>query len=188
MVYMDDDNVMIDGVILPDLYKSTEVTTPAKVDEQEVEGSSVKPKQAVGYEDATINIELELYDSPNATKEEKLIVIQNLFRINGQELPEVHQIINAHTAIRNVDQVIFKNLVSKEANNKDVLKVTLEFLEYIPETIKAKKKGSKSAAAASTSSSGANLNENYSAYLQNSRGSAPKIADKTVASPATDEE
>ena len=47
MVNMDDDNVMIDGVILPGLYKSMEVTTPAKVDEQEVEGSSVKPNQAL---------------------------------------------------------------------------------------------------------------------------------------------
>lgn len=107
MVYMDDDHVMIDGVILPGLYKSIEVTTSAKVDEQEVEGSSVKPKQATGYEDATINIELELYDSPNASKEEKLLTIQNLFRIKGQELPDVHQIISTHTSIRNVDQVIF---------------------------------------------------------------------------------
>lgn len=187
MVYMDDDHVMIDGVILPGLYKSIEVTTPAKVDEQEVEGSSVKPKQATGYEDATINIELELYDSPNANKEEKLLLIQNLFRIKGQELPDVHQIISAHTAIRNVDQVIFKNLVSKETNSKEVLKVTLEFMEYIPQTIKARKKGSKSAGTASAGSS-VNLNKNYSNYLQNNRGSAPKIADKTAASPAVDEE
>ncbi|MDY2651036.1 MAG: transcriptional regulator [Eisenbergiella porci] len=187
MVYMDDDHVMIDGVILPGLYKSIEVTTSAKVDEQEVEGSSVKPKQATGYEDATINIELELYDSPNASKEEKLITIQNLFRIKGQELPDVHQIISAHTSIRNVDQVIFKNLVSKEANNKEVLKVTLEFMEYIPQTIKARKKGSKSAGTASTGGS-VNLNDNYTNYLQNNRGSAPKIADKTAASPAVDEE
>lgn len=187
MVYMDDDHVMIDGVILPGLYKSIEVTTSAKVDEQEVEGSSVKPKQATGYEDATINIELELYDSPNASKEEKLLLIQNLFRIKGQELPDVHQIISAHTSIRNVDQVIFKNLVSKEANNKEVLKVTLEFMEYIPQTIKARKKGSKSAGMTSTGGS-VNLNDNYSNYLQNNRGSAPKIADKTAASPAVDEE
>ena len=187
MVYMDDDHVMIDGVILPGLYKSIEVTTSAKVDEQEVEGSSVKPKQATGYEDATINIELALYDSPNASKEEKLLTIQNLFRIKGQELPDVHQIISTHTSIRNVDQVIFKNLVSKEANNKEVLKVTLEFMEYIPQTIKARKKGSKSAGTASTGGS-VNLNDNYSSYLQNNRGSAPKIADKTAASPAVDEE
>ena len=33
MVYMDDDHVMIDGVILPGLYKSIEVTSSAKVDE-----------------------------------------------------------------------------------------------------------------------------------------------------------
>ena len=52
MVYQDDDTIMIGGVLLPGLYKKVEVKTAAKIDEQEVEGSSAKPKQATGYEDA----------------------------------------------------------------------------------------------------------------------------------------
>ena len=84
MVYQDDDTIMIGGVLLPGLYKKVEVKTAAKIDEQEVEGSSAKPKQATGYEDAQISIELELHDSEAQTKEDKLAVIQNLFRMQAE--------------------------------------------------------------------------------------------------------
>lgn len=140
MVYQDDDTIMIGGVLLPGLYKKVEVKTAAKIDEQEVEGSSAKPKQATGYEDAQISIELELHDSEAQTKEDKLAVIQNLFRMRGQELPEVYPVISTYTAIRNVDQVLIKDMSSQSSNKKDMITVTLELMEYIPQTIKAKKK------------------------------------------------
>ena len=63
MVYQDDQTVKIDDVILPGLVKSMEIKNDAQVDEQEVEGQSKKPKQATGYEDAKINIELILEDT-----------------------------------------------------------------------------------------------------------------------------
>lgn len=190
MVYQDDDTIMIGGVILPGLYKKVEVTTAAKIDEQEVEGSSAKPKQATGYEDAQISIELELHDSEDKTKEEKLTIIQNLFRIRGQELPEVFPIISSYTAIRNVDQVLIKNLNSQNSNKKDMITVTLELMEYIPQTIKAKKKksGSGGSSGSGSSSSKADLNQNYAAYLQKKRGSAPKKPNKTAPSPAVDDD
>ena len=52
MIFVEDRLVKVGGVVLPGLLKSIEVTETAKVDEQEVEGSAVKPKQATGYEDA----------------------------------------------------------------------------------------------------------------------------------------
>ena len=69
MIYTDGSEVMVDGVLLPGLFKSLEVTTAAEIEEQEVEGSTAKPKQATGYEDAN-----------GMTKESKLEVIQNFFR------------------------------------------------------------------------------------------------------------
>lgn len=193
MVYQDDDTIMIGGVLLPGLYKKVEVTTAAKIDEQEVEGSSAKPKQATGYEDAQISIELELHDSETQTKEDKLAVIQNLFRMRGQELPEVFPIISTYTAIRNVDQVLIKNMNSQNSNKKDMITITLELMEYVPQTIKAKKKGSKSSSGTNstgtgTGSAAGNLNQNYSSYLQKSRGSAPKKGNKTAPSPAVDDD
>ena len=189
MVYQDDDTIMIGGVLLPGLYKKVEVTTAAKIDEQEVEGSSTKPKQATGYEDAQISIELELHDSENQTKEEKPTIVQNIFRIRGQELPEVFSIVSTYTAIRNVDQVLIKSLNSQINNKKDMITITLELMEYIPQTIKAKKKGSKiSSSGNSGSSTSTNLNHDYTSYLQQSRGSAPKKGNKTASSPAVDDD
>ena len=89
MVYQDDQTVKIDDVILPGLVKSMEIKNDAQVDEQEVEGQSKKPKQATGYEDAKINIELILEDTQDdagtvtMTRMQKLQQIQALFRAAG---------------------------------------------------------------------------------------------------------
>ena len=49
MIYVEDQLVKVNGVVLPGLVKSIEVKESAKIDEQEVEGSATKPKQATGY-------------------------------------------------------------------------------------------------------------------------------------------
>lgn len=194
MVYQDDDTIMIGGVLLPGLYKKVEVKTSAKIDEQEVEGSSTKPKQATGYEDAQISIEIELHDSEAQTKEDKLAIIQNLFRMRGQELPEVYPIVSTYTSIRNVDQILIKDMGSQNSNKKDMITVTLELMEYIPQTIKVKKKkpgsgkGSSGSGSGNGSDSQTALNQDYSSYLQRNRGSAPKKLNKTAPSPAVDDD
>ena len=63
MIYIEDQIIKLGGVVLPGLVKSIEVTETAKVDEQEVEGSTARPKQATGYEDAKITIELIIDDT-----------------------------------------------------------------------------------------------------------------------------
>lgn len=185
MVYMDDSQVMIDGVLLPGLYKSLEVTTAAEVEEQEVEGSTSKPKQATGYEDGKISIELLLIDEEGLAKEEKLRVIQNFFRQTGQDVPAVHTISNPHTAIRNITKVLFKNLVTKETNAKDQITATLEFWEYVPMTISitAARTATENKDAGGGQESG--ITDAYRDYLNN-RGAAPKQSDKTAKSPAVD--
>lgn len=182
MVYTDGSEVMIDGVILPGLFKSLEVTTAAEIEEQEVEGSTAKPKQATGYEDGKVNLELILIDEEGLSKEAKLQVIQNFFRQQGQDIPAVHTIVNQHTALRNITQILFKNMVTKETNANDQLAVTLEFWEYVPMTISitAAKTADKTKYADPGDS---NLNEDYKKYLEK-RGQAPKQEDKTSKSPA----
>lgn len=186
MIYFDDNSIKVGGVILPGLYKSIEIKHDAKVEEQEVEGSDSKPKQATGYEDAKINIEIILEDSPSKTKEEKLIDIQNMFKKSGQSKPEVHEIVSTMTSLRNISRIIFKNLTSKEQNTKGYLTVTLEFWEYAPVSIKVSKKSSKSKSKSSkdSSSSSSGLSSSYKNYLTNNRGKAPKIKSKESQSPA----
>ena len=68
MIYVEDQLIKLNGVVLPGVVKSIEVTETAKVDEQEVEGSATKPKQATGYEDAKVNIELIIDDTQTQSR------------------------------------------------------------------------------------------------------------------------
>lgn len=178
MVYEDDNEIMIDGIILPGLVKSLELTTAAEIEEQEVEGSTAKPKQATGYEDGKVTLEILLMDSDDTTKEAKLQYIQDLFREKGQDIPAVHTIINVHVAQRNISQVLIKNLTSKVTNANDQITVTIELWEYVPMTISI----TAAKAAGETSYAPQQLNSDYQQYLK-SRGAAPKQNDKTTNSP-----
>lgn len=192
MIFLDDSIIKIGGVVLSGVVKSLEIKTDARIEEQEVQGKTAKPKQATGYEDAKVMIEIALEDSENKTKEDKLRDIQKLFRSSGQAKPKVYDIVNEHTAIRNVKKVVFKNLTTKETNKKSELSVSIELWEYIASTITATKKNSSTKKASttlkkkSTSSSKANLNKDYSGYLATSRGAAPKLNNKTAKTPAKD--
>lgn len=179
MILVDDSTIKVSGVLLPGLIKSIEVKDDARIDEQEVKGNSTKAKQASGYEDAKVTIELILEDGPNATKKQKLEKIQNLFKKAGQGKPVIHEIINEHTAARRVKKVIFKSLGTKEDNKKEQLTVSLEFWAYNTMKITANKGGKKKSTASATS----NLDPAYQSYLRADRGKAPK----TNNSPAVDD-
>ena len=180
MVYQDDQTVKIDDVILPGLVKSMEIKNDAQVDEQEVEGQSKKPKQATGYEDAKINIELILEDTQDdagtvtMTRMQKLQQIQALFRQPGQALPAVHQIVCEDTAVRGISQVILKNMTHKAENKKQQITASLELWEYNTLIISAGRSASNSGAKKDASvSTGSMLNEDYKSYLKDDRGTAP---------------
>lgn len=202
MILIDDTQIKIGGILLPGLFKSVEVTHDAKVEEQEVKGTSSKPKQATGYEDAKISIEIVLYDSKKETKMKKLAKIQRLFKTTSQAKPKVHDFVCAHASIRNVRRVIFKNLTTKEQSETDKLTVSITLWEYVPvkitvrksnntakkktttmKTTKLKNSSKKSSATTKSSSTASGLNTDYKKYLSG-RGSAPKAKNKTESSPA----
>lgn len=181
MIFVDDSTIKIGGIVLPGLFKSMEIKADASVEEQDVQGSSKKPKQATGYEDAKITLELILLDAHSETKEQKLLQIQNLFKKSNQAKPEVHQIVNEHTAIRGVNQVILKSLSTKLQNKNDELSVSIELWEYVPVTIVSTKNKKVGAITSNKSSASAPvLDINYQTYLAG-RG-------KTTNSPAKDTE
>lgn len=182
MVYQDDQTVKIDDMILPGLVKSIEIKNDAQIDEQEVEGQTKKPKQATGYDDAKVNIELILEDTQDETgavtmtKMQKLQQIQALFRQAGQALPAVHQIVCEDTAVRGISQVILKNMTHKIENKKQQITVSLELWEYGTIIISASKSGS-SSGAKKDASTGSTLSEDYKSYLKEDRGTAPTRAE-----------
>ena len=194
MIYTEDQIVKVNGVVLPGLVKSIEVKESAQIDEQEVEGSSTKPKQATGYEDAKINIELVVDDTDTQTKYQRLETLRAVFRKEGQGVPQPIPIVCEDAAAHGIDKVLFKSLNHKSEQKKSYFSVTLELWEYIPQTIQAvKSSGDASSKKSGSSGSGSagTLNSGYSSYLSSDRGSAPAsepaLQKKRGKSPAVDD-
>lgn len=185
MIYTEDQLVKVNGVVLPGLVKSIEVKESAKIDEQEVEGSATKPKQATGYEDAKINIELILDDTPTATKYQRLETVRALFRTPGQSVPQPIPIVSEDTAKHGIDKVLFKGITHKSEVKKDQLTVSLEFWEYVPQTIQTTSSSSGSSSGGSSGGKTANqqttLSSDYQKYLQTNRGKSPAVDDASAA-------
>ena len=194
MIYTEDQIVKVNGVVLPGLVKSIEVKESAQIDEQEVEGSSTKPKQATGYEDAKINIELVVDDTDTQTKYQRLETLRAVFRKEGQGVPQPIPIVCEDAAAHGIDKVLFKSLNHKSEQKKSYFSVTLELWEYIPQTIQAvKSSGDASSKKSGSSGSGSagTLNSGSSSYLSSDRGSAPAsepaLQKKRGKSPAVDD-
>ena len=184
MIYFEDEHIKLGNTVLPGVVKSIEVTESARVDEQEVEGSSVKPKQATGYEDAKVVIELIIDDTPSLGKYERYADLRRLFRQSGQSVPTPMAIVCEDTAAHGIDKVIFKQLSHRGENKKGRLTATLELWEYIPQTITAKKKSSKTSSTKKTNKS--NLTKEYEDYLEKDRGRSPAQDSTRGASSALD--
>ena len=182
MIYVEDELIKLNGVVLPGLVKSIEVIETAKVDEQEVEGSATKPKQATGYEDAKVNIELIIDDTPSQTKYQRYATLRAIFRSPGQSVPQPLPIISEDTAAHGGERVIFKKLSHQGENKRGQLTATLELWEYIPQTITAKSSSS-SGSGKSGGGAASNLKADYKSYLSNERGKSPARddADATAA-------
>lgn len=185
MIYTEDQLVKVNGVVLPGLVKSIEVKESAKIDEQEVEGSATKPKQATGYEDAKVNIELVLDDTPTATKYQRLETVRALFRTPGQSVPQPLSIVSEDTAKHGIDKVLFKGITHKSEVKKDQLTVSLEFWEYVPQTIQTTSSSSERSSGGSSGGKTANqqttLSSDYQKYLQANRGKSPAVDDASAA-------
>ena len=185
MIYTEDQLVKVNGVVLPGLVKRIEVKESAKIDEQEVEGSATKPKQATGYEDAKVNIELILDDTPTATKYQRLETVRALFRTPGQSVPQPIPIVSEDTAKHGIDKVLFKGITHKSEVKKDQLTVSLEFWEYVPQTIQTTSSSSGSSSGGSSGGKTANqqttLSSDYQKYLQTNRGKSPAVDDASAA-------
>lgn len=133
----DNDTIKLGGVTLPGLIKTVDITGSARMEEQTVQGSSSKPQQAVGYEDAKITIELLLYDSPGVSVDDKIAQLQALYKPPGGTVPPVLTLIEPSCAARGVSQVIIKGLTTKINEQTKQTVATLTLWEYVPVVISA---------------------------------------------------
>lgn len=181
MIFVEDQVIKLNGVVLPGLVKSIEVTESAKVDEQEVEGSAAKPKQATGYEDAKVIIELIIDDTQRADKYQRFAVLRSIFRKPSQSVPQPIPIVSQDTAAHGVDKVIFKQLSHKGENKKGQLTASLELWEYIPQTITANTGSGGSGSSGSSGTTQSSLTDEYESYLSKNRGRSPATDNASAA-------
>lgn len=139
LIFSEDNRVKLGGVLLPGVVQKLEVTANAAIDQVEVEGSARSPKQAVGYEESAIKIDLLIGDTESASTEDKLATLYSLFRRKGQAIPQPLDIVCAETARAGVDRVLFQKLNRVTDKKTDLVTVSLEFCEYIPVTVTATK-------------------------------------------------
>ena len=184
MGVIDDNDIKLNGKLLTGIIKSLEIKGSAIIEELEVEGKGKKPIQATGFDDSSINIELILLDDiQGKTKEEKLQIIQDIFKTKNQKVPNIYDIVNKYINQRGIYKVIIKDFSSKIANNKNEISVSLSLREYEAVTIKASKNNSKKSSTSKInnqkSSQKANTNiinynnDDWLNYLSGNRGTAP---------------
>lgn len=179
MIFREDGAIRLGGATLPGLIKKLEVTGSARIEEAEVEGSAAKPKQAVGYDDVKITIELIVDETEDESAMEKIAQINRLFRRGSAKKPRPLNLVCREADVAGVDRVLFKDLKVNKTNQTNQYSVNIELWEYIPFTITTTK-----ATTGSTSGQAPSLNQNYQDYISNgSRGTAPG---KAAASPAKD--
>lgn len=182
---VDDNDIKLNGKLLTGIIKSLEIKGSAIIEELEVEGKGKKPIQATGFDDSSINVELVLLDDiQGKTKEEKLQVIQDIFKSKNQKVPNIYDIVNKYINQRGIYKVIIKDFSSKVANNKTEISVSLSFREYEAISIKAsssKKSNSKTKDNNKKSNNNVNTigNDEWLKYLNGDRGRAPNLNDNT---------
>lgn len=180
MIFSEDQTIKLGGVTLPGLVKKVEVKASAAIDEVDVEGSAVKPKQPVGYEDSKVTIELVVDATANETALEKITRINTLYKATGQTVPQPLLLVCSEAAAIGLTTVLFKDFEFNKTNKSEQYAAKLTLWEYIPVVI--------TATLGVSTTAEPELSDDYRSYLNDERGAAPKIADKTTSSPVFWEE
>lgn len=129
--------IKVGDTLLPGILQKIEVEGSVRIDDMEVPGSSGSSKQPQGFEDAIIYIELLLPTDDATTCYDKLQTLVGIFKkVDKYAKPYIYRIVNKHTQVWNIKEVVFKNCRTTEDNITDSIKATLEFKEYKPVLVK----------------------------------------------------
>lgn len=132
---------VLGGQTFPVPPKAMRLTQSIKVDEVDIPEKSGKVKQPTGFENVEITVELEichLEDGTGAvvtTAQDRVRVLQRLYRESGDALPKPHDIVSPLTDLAGVKQVLIQTLEIGLPNDLDFYPVTMTLTEY--QSIKA---------------------------------------------------
>lgn len=135
----EDGEVRIGDQLLPGLLVSQRVNAGVRFDKAERDHMSGKNKIPLGWEDADIQITMDLLCDEAGTCYDKLTAINSLFKGAKGASPKIFQVTNRHLRARGVSKVVFSGLESNEDDQTDVIRVSLTFSEHLPAVVKREK-------------------------------------------------
>lgn len=117
--------------LIQGIYQGMSISGEVMIKEEETPARSGKLKQALGWEDIQVTLNILLKNDEESTPHEKLKRIVALFRKTDKAAkPEVYKIVSRMTDAWGLDKVIIRDIKSDDASNSDTLKVTLNFEEW----------------------------------------------------------
>lgn len=130
--------IKLGKVVIPGIFKSMDISGAVRVDEENVLGRSGKSRQPLGFEDAIINLTLDLPTNDLGTCYDRLAVVVELFqKVDSHAKPYIYRIVNKITSIWGIKDVVFSDLRMSDYNSrKDTLEISLTFKEYRPTLVK----------------------------------------------------
>lgn len=128
MLYLEDRVAKLGNVYIGGEVTSIEVEESANIYTEQDEQGRVRATQPSGYEQGKVMIDIILEDTPLSTALEQMEDIQQLFKSQNQENPELLPITNEDCAARGISQVYFKSLNTKKVISESKRIASLELL------------------------------------------------------------
>ncbi|MBF0590187.1 MAG: hypothetical protein HQL53_13785 [Magnetococcales bacterium] len=140
-VTFEDGQVFLGDWAVPGILVRQSVRGAVRFDEAEQDGLSGKAKLAKGWEDADVQLTIDLLTDSSSTCYEKLALIDGVFKgVDNKGNPQVFDVRNSHLLVRGVRQVVFSGLNSEESDRDDTIRATLRFVEHIPVITRAEER------------------------------------------------
>ena len=149
LLTFEDGLVTLGKELLPGILVGQSIRGAVRYDESSSDQMSGKKKVAMGWEDATITLTLDLLCDNEGDCYKKLTIINRIFKAAAKDktAPQIYTVTGAHMRARGIGRVVFDALESGETDCEDTIQVTLTFTEHLPAVVKrekqanAKKKG-----------------------------------------------
>ncbi len=136
----EDGEVRINNDLIPGMFVSVRVNAGVRFDQAHHDHMSGKKKIPQGWEDADVQIVLDMLCDETGTCYDKLTAINGIFKAADKGAnPRILQVTNRHLRARGVTKVVFSGLESLEDDQVDIIRVVLTFTEHLPVVVKREK-------------------------------------------------
>ena len=146
-------------------HKKMRIRQEVRIDEIEIPGRSGKIKQATGYKDSEIEIQIELHDIEDRqgmikSAKDQLSEIQKAFRSrDDKKLPRIFSISSPLTDKCEINNVLFKNLEVEDFPGNTNINVTITLIEFEPIAVQTEINRKRNQTISKTKKKAENLNQ-----------------------------